>query len=75
MPKSGDDASLLTPAEAAQLASLGPAAIAFVAAVRKLFPGAELVAVRQIHDPLDGFVDTAIGLDQPLDDPIPMLGI
>jgi hypothetical protein len=46
-----DDASLLTPAEAAQLAPLGPRALAFAIAVRKRFPGAKLSVRTPSDDP------------------------
>ena len=45
--KSGDLQTQLTDEEAISLAGLLPAAAEFVVAVKKLFPGAELVDVRR----------------------------
>jgi len=38
------------------------------------FPGATVEAVRRPSDPLDGLRDTAGGIDEPLNDPLPSFG-
>jgi hypothetical protein len=45
-----------------------------VTEVKLAIPGATVTAVRRPSDPLDRFADTAAGLDDPLDDPIPSFG-
>lgn len=45
-----------------------------VLAAKSVFPGATVEAVRRPSDPLEALRDTAAGLDDPLDDPIPHLG-
>jgi hypothetical protein len=45
-----------------------------IAEAKLAFPGATVEAVRRPSDPLDAFADTAVGLDDPLDDSIPHFG-
>ena len=45
-----------------------------IAQAKLTFPGATVEAVRRPSDPLDRFPDTALGLDDPLDDPTTTFG-
>ena len=45
-----------------------------IAQAKLIFPGATVEAVRRPSDPLDRFPDTALGLDDPLDDPTTTFG-
>lgn len=46
-----------------------------IAKAKEVFPGATVEAVRKPSDPMDAFADTAIGLDEPLNDQIPFFGV
>ena len=45
-----------------------------IAVAKDQFPGATVTALRPLADPLDRLRDSDVGIDDPLDDPIPNLG-